>query len=261
MTSAGAELYGSYYWDPTELMDQWDMSSSLSRAALFFCATSFALATLGVNISGNSISAGNDLTALMPKYINIRRGCLIASVLGGWCLTPWNILASAASFLNFMSGYTIFLGPICGIMVADFWLVAKRRIDIGAMYEPHGRYYYWNGINPRALVAVLCAVIPAFPGFLQTIKSSVGGVGGIWYLGNITWIFTFTVSIVVYTTTSIIWPPFSREDLPVLGSAGYDVCDGIMIEGVEVENDTYGGKTSEKGMEQVQALGIYGGVQ
>ena len=34
-------------------------------------------------------------------------------------LCPWEILAQAVGFLNFMAGYTIVLGPICGIMIAD----------------------------------------------------------------------------------------------------------------------------------------------
>ena len=62
VTSAGNVLYGSYIWDPLRLIDKWD-----NRAAAFFASFSFALATLGTNISANSISAANDFTALAPK--------------------------------------------------------------------------------------------------------------------------------------------------------------------------------------------------
>jgi hypothetical protein len=62
VTSAGYVLYGSYYWDPLRLIDNWD-----NRAASFFASFAFALATLGTNISANSISAANDFTALAPR--------------------------------------------------------------------------------------------------------------------------------------------------------------------------------------------------
>jgi nucleobase:cation symporter-1, NCS1 family len=110
VTSAGEVLYGEVLWDPPRLIDRWD-----NRAAAFFAAFSFALATLGTNISANSLSAANDMTVLFPMYINIRRGQIICALLGGWALCPWEILASAPGFLTFMSGYTVFIGPFAGM--------------------------------------------------------------------------------------------------------------------------------------------------
>jgi len=88
VTSAGIALYGQVLWDPLKLIDHWD-----NRAAAFFVSFSFALATLGTNISANSLSAGNDMSALCPRYINIRRGQVICAIIGGWVLCPWEILA------------------------------------------------------------------------------------------------------------------------------------------------------------------------
>ena len=59
------------------------------------------------------------MSALCPRYINIRRGQIICAFVGGWVLCPWEILANATGFLSFMSGYTVFLGPIAGIMITD----------------------------------------------------------------------------------------------------------------------------------------------
>ena len=109
-SSAGGYHYGVIEWDPMALVAHWN-----NRAARFFAAFSFALAALGVNISANSLSAANDLMALMPQFVNIRRGQLLTALIC-WALVPWKILASAGSFLNFMSAYAIFLGPIAAIM-------------------------------------------------------------------------------------------------------------------------------------------------
>lgn len=51
--------------------------------------------------------------------MNITRGQVVCAFVGGWVLCPWQILSQAIGFLNFMAGYTIVLGPICGIMIAD----------------------------------------------------------------------------------------------------------------------------------------------
>ncbi|KAG8895206.1 hypothetical protein FRB99_000708, partial [Tulasnella sp. 403] len=160
VTSSGYELYGNIYlWDPLTLIDKWySYRSALTvdsltvasdrdnRAAAFFASFCFALATVATNIGANSISAANDLTALAPRWINIRRGQVICALLGGWALCPWEILASATGFLTFMGGYTIVLGPIASIMIVDYFLVHKGNIDTPSLYRPHGRYRYTSGV-------------------------------------------------------------------------------------------------------------------
>jgi NCS1 family nucleobase:cation symporter-1 len=90
------------------------------RAAAAFGAIGLIIVTLGINISANSISAANDLMSFCPKYINIRRGQLLAAVIGSWGFVPWKILESAAKFLAFLGGYTIFLGPMTSILMTEF---------------------------------------------------------------------------------------------------------------------------------------------
>jgi len=71
---------------------------------VFFIGLAFALAQLGINIAANSVSAGNDLSALMPKYINIRRGGYIAAVVG-IVMCPWKVLESSNKFTSYLSRY------------------------------------------------------------------------------------------------------------------------------------------------------------
>ncbi|EEP82925.1 predicted protein [Uncinocarpus reesii 1704] len=98
VSSAGQARYGGEIpWDPNTLISLWD-----NRTCQFFAGFSLALAAVGANISANSLSAANDLMALAPQYINIRRGQLLCGLLS-WFLMPWKILKSAQVFLNFMS--------------------------------------------------------------------------------------------------------------------------------------------------------------
>ncbi|KLO16652.1 cytosine-purine permease, partial [Schizopora paradoxa] len=211
VTSAGVVLYNGIFWDPLRLVDNWD-----NRAAAFFASFSFFLATLGTNISANSLCAGNDMTALCPRWINIRRGQVICAFIGGWALCPWEILASASGFLSFMNGYTVFLGPFAGIMVTDYWLVHRGNVDVPSMYRPHGRYRYLGGVNWRAALALLLSVPPNLPGLINSINPKIDVGGGV-FVFDIAWMFGFTVASVVYYTTSTLFPAKETMlDAPIL---------------------------------------------
>ena len=199
-SSAGAAKYGTLQWDPMALVEQWD-----NRACRFFAAFSFALAALGVNISANSLSAANDLMALFPQYVNIRRGQLLCAVIS-WILVPWKILASAGSFLNFMSAYSVFLGPIAAIILFDFWVVHGRKYDTMALFHYGGIYHYWNGINWRAWVAFVVGVTPSLPGLINSVNSKIDpGVGIRPY--QFGWLLGFVSTALVYTILMFVFKP------------------------------------------------------
>ena len=215
-TSATGVIYGELLWNPLDIISKWLQMGHGGRAAAFFAATAWYIAQVGTNITANSISAANDLTVLFPRYINIERGCVIAAIVGGWVIVPWKILSSASTFLSFMSGYAVFLAPIAGILASDYWLVHRQHIDVPALYDPHGRYEYWNGINWRALVALLIALAPNLPGLGYSIGSQTAADGtttdsvrisaGAKHLYSFDWLFGFVTSIFVYTALSYIFP-------------------------------------------------------
>ncbi|CAE6424767.1 unnamed protein product [Rhizoctonia solani] len=182
VTSAGNVIYGEILWDPLTLIDRWD-----NRAAAFFASFAFCLATIGTNVSANSISAANDFTALMPRWLNIRRGQILCAFIGGWAICPWKILGSAVGFLNFMAGYTVFLGPICSIMIVDYW--------------------YTGGVNWRALLALLVSVPPNLPGLIHSINPKINVGLGAQHLYSIAWLLGFSLAGVTYYVTSMLFPP------------------------------------------------------
>lgn len=211
-TSATGVIYGTLIWNPLLIIIKWLDNGHGGRAAAFFAAASWYVAQVGTNITANSISAANDLTVLFPRYVNIERGCVIAAIIGGWVIVPWKILSSAQTFLSFMGGYAVFLAPIAGILASDYWLVKKQHIDVPALYNPDGRYRYWNGINWRALLSLLLAVAPNLPGLGYSIGLQADGTdtvkitAGAKNLYTFDWLFGFTTSIFVYTALSWIFP-------------------------------------------------------
>lgn len=233
-SSAGQSLYNldQIPWDPNVLMSHWE-----NRACRFFGAFTFALASLGVNISANSLSAANDFAALAPKYLNIRRGQILCALFA-WVLVPWKILASAGNFLNFMSAYSIFLGPIAAIMMFDFWLIKGRKYNSLALYQPDSIYRYSNGVNWRAVIAFVVGVAPNLPGLITSVNSSIDvGVGIHPY--QFGWLLGFVATALVYIALSYAFP--ARETLierAILPDEIYDNRGGVVVDGVEPEEST-----------------------
>ncbi|KAK4947517.1 hypothetical protein LTR10_013462 [Elasticomyces elasticus] len=226
--AASQTAYGEIIWNPIVIVGDWSSSGSHGgRAASAFGAIGLIIVTLGINISANSISAANDLMSFAPKYINIRRGQLLAAVIGSWAFVPWKILASAAEFLAFLGGYTIFLGPMTSILMCDYYIVRRGNVSVPDMYNFHGIYRYSPkfATNWRAVVAFIIGCIPPLPGFVNNIvvagghKTSVTAGGQ--NLFNIGYIYSFVAAGVFYWgfnrffphTESIMSHPETGEDI------------------------------------------------
>ncbi|KAJ4149875.1 hypothetical protein LMH87_010653 [Akanthomyces muscarius] len=213
-TAAAAETaYGDILWNPIDIINLWMSSGSHSgRAAAAFGAIGLIIVTLGINISANSISAANDLMSFAPRYINIRRGQLIAAVLGSWGFVPWKILASAEKFIAFLNGYTIFLGPMTSILITDYFVVRRGNVSVPDMYNFHGiyRYSFTWGSNWRAVVAFFIGCIPPLPGFIDNIVRSGNGTTGVsvdgQHLFNIGYVYSFIAAGTFYWGFNKIFP-------------------------------------------------------
>ncbi|KAG9854399.1 uridine permease-like protein Fui1, partial [Aureobasidium melanogenum] len=174
---------GTPLWNPVTIVGLWSASGShAGRAASAFGAIGLIIVTLGINISANSISAANDLVSFFPKYINIRRGQILAAIIGAWACVPWKILASAQKFLSFLSGYTIFLGPMTAIIMTDYYITRRGNVSVPEMYKFDGIYRYSPkfATNWRAVLALVIGFLPPLPGFADSIDQgnlsvSLGG--------------------------------------------------------------------------------------
>ncbi|RDW58618.1 hypothetical protein BP6252_13094 [Coleophoma cylindrospora] len=201
--SASKIVYGEYIWDPLTLASQW--TSPGGRAGAFYCGLAWTIAQIGVNVSANVISVSNDMSSLFPKYINLRRAAIIATIIGGWVMVPWKIITSAQSLLNFMTSLGIFLSPIIAISIGDYWIIKRRRVDVPSLYKPDGRYRYSRGINWRAALAMLCSVGPTMPSLAKNINENID-IGGAIYIADIVWYYGFFSAFIVYVVCSLVFP-------------------------------------------------------
>jgi NCS1 family nucleobase:cation symporter-1 len=125
------------------------------------------VATISVNIAANVVSPANDFANLAPRYVSFKTGGLITGLLG-IVMMPWKLLASADAYIfQWLVGYSALLGPIAGVMIADYWLVRRKQLDVADLYRPSGRY---RGMNPLAIGALTAGVLPNIPGFMWTCR-------------------------------------------------------------------------------------------
>ncbi|QLL34459.1 hypothetical protein HG536_0G03210 [Torulaspora globosa] len=212
VTAAGYELYGVNYWSPIDVLARFLDSSFTpgTRAGVFLIAFVFTLAQLGTNISANSLSCGTDMTALFPRFVNIRRGSLFCAMIA-LCICPWNLLATSNKFTMALSAYAIFLSSIAGIIAADYFVVRRGYIKLSHLYSnKKGSFYMFNnrfGINWRAAVAYICGVAPNLPGFIGTVGAPQitvsQGALNLYYLSY--WVGYF-ISFLVYIVLCYISP-------------------------------------------------------
>jgi NCS1 family nucleobase:cation symporter-1 len=228
-TSASMVVYGEYIWSPIDLADRWE--GPLGRFGAFSVGVCWVVAQIGTNLSANVVSCSNDLTGLFPRYINIRRGVIIATVTAGWIMVPWKIVHSASTLLTFMAGLSVFLAPIAALLASDYWIVKRRNFDVPSLYRRYGRYRYDHGINWRAAVAFLVSVVPNLPGLANAVNPDVKLGGGIQHIYDMSYLWGFLSAAFVYVALSKAFP--ARETL--LDAPIYE--DVAVLDGVEYKND------------------------
>ena len=153
VTSASAALFGHPIWNPIQLIGAFHQP-----VVAFIALVAILIATLNVNIGANVVSPSNDFSNLYPRLISFRTGGLITGFLG-LAMCPWKLLATPDAYIfGWLVGYSGLLGPVAGIMVADYFLVRRTRLDIHSLYHREGIYHYAKGINPRAILALALGV-------------------------------------------------------------------------------------------------------
>ncbi|KAF2398804.1 hypothetical protein EJ06DRAFT_523008 [Trichodelitschia bisporula] len=198
VSSSSTVIYNEPIWNPLDLLSKFlDEGGSGQRFGVFIIATAFALAQLGTNIAANSVSAGTDMTALLPRYLNIRRGGYICAAVG-LAMCPWNLLKSSNQFTTYLSAYSVFLSSIAGVIISDYYFVRKGYMQVPDLYSAKrtGPYWFTAGIHWRGYVAYIAGILPNIVGFVGAIGKPVPK--GAEYIYNLNFFAGFIVASGVY---------------------------------------------------------------
>jgi NCS1 family nucleobase:cation symporter-1 len=116
------------------------------------------------------VGPANDFSNAAPNKINFKRGGLLTAFIGIFMM-PWKLIADPQGYIfTWLIGYSSLLGPIGGILIADYFILRKQNLNADDLYKLKGEYTYYKGFNFAAIAAFILGVLPNVPGFLFQIK-------------------------------------------------------------------------------------------
>jgi NCS1 family nucleobase:cation symporter-1 len=192
VTSATVVIYGKTIWDPVELIAQFRNPAVLAIALISLC-----IATLATNIAANVVGPANDFAHVWPEKIDFKMGGYITGILG-ILIQPWRLVSDPSGYIfTWLIAYSSLLGAVGGILIADYWLIRRAKLDVRELYEKNGSYWYAGGVNGVAMIALVLGCAPVLPGFLGTIKAVE--VAPFWIsLYHYAWFISFGISFATY---------------------------------------------------------------
>jgi NCS1 family nucleobase:cation symporter-1 len=196
VTSATIVVFGEAVWDPIALIARIGTPLVIIIGAVIVLA-----AQLTTNMAANVVSPANDFSSLAPKRISYVTGGLITAVIG-ILMMPWKLYADAAAYIfTWLIGYSSLMGAIGGILIADYWVLRNRQLEVDDLFDLNGRYRYENGVNTRAMAALVVAILPVIPGFVRAATTPGGQVSDPTFLDHLytyAWFVTFVSSFILY---------------------------------------------------------------
>ncbi len=164
VTNATVVIFGTRISDPIALLARIG-----GPAMVIISMIGLTVATLTTNIAANVVSPANAFSNMSPSRISFRKGAMITAAIGV-LMFPWKIYNDAAAYIfTWLIGYGALLGPVAGIMIADYFLIRRRILRPDALFLRGKQYEYTGGVNLVAVGALVVGILPNLPGFLGAI--------------------------------------------------------------------------------------------
>jgi NCS1 family nucleobase:cation symporter-1 len=203
VTSATIVIFGSAMWDPVQVIAKFG-HPWVSALAL----VTLAVATLSTNIAANVVSPANDFSNLAPQRISFRTGGLITAFIG-ILMMPWKLYQDPSGYIfTWLIGYSALLGPIAGIMIADYYVWRGKKLEAAQLYQRNGVYRYTGGFSIVGFGVLLASVLPNLPGFLVTIKALPAEAFPAWLVASYhyAWFVGFALAFILYSLIRPLFP-------------------------------------------------------
>ena len=158
VTSATVTIYGEAIWDPVKL------AGKMGGIGVVVALLALVVATLTTNLAANVVAPAYGFSNLNPKKISFKMGGYITAGIG-IAIMPWKLLESSEGYIYvWLVGYSALLGPIAGILIADYFFVRKTELNQESLFSHSGIYKDWNWAGN---IAFIIGILPNLPGFLH----------------------------------------------------------------------------------------------
>lgn len=180
ITAGGVILFGERLTDPTAIIERVDWLPLTILAAFTFFA-----ATVGINLVANFIPAAYDIANLSPSRISARTGGLITAVIAFVIGALWVSLISKIGIAGFVDTLGAILAPLYGILIADYYLLRGQKMHVEDLFnaDPSGAYYYQDGWNKNAIIAVAVSAVFSMATVWLPVLQALNGFG--WLIGTL----------------------------------------------------------------------------
>ncbi|MFW8595018.1 NCS1 family nucleobase:cation symporter-1 [Cribrihabitans neustonicus] len=164
VTSATVVIYGEAIWDPIQL------SEKMGGFSVIIALFALIVATLTTNLAANVVAPAHGFSNLAPSKINLKRGGYITAGIG-IAMFPWVLVNH---IIGWLIAYSALLGPIAGVMLADYYLLRKTKLEVADLFKMNGIYSGKNGTNWAGVWALVIGILPNLPGFLAGVGITAG---------------------------------------------------------------------------------------
>lgn len=228
-------------WNPVEVIQ-----ATAKGPVLIVLLLMVILAQWSTNTAANLVPPAMCFTNAGARWnMPYKLGVLIAGLIGV-CVQPWNILNQLYTYLGYFGS---FLSSLAGIMICDYYVIRRRRLNVQELYKADGQYRYHGGVNIAGMISW----------FLGTIAANIGS--------NYGYLFGLPTGFICYFVIMKVWylkkfpqaeveSGYSDEYLGIsVGNdwviPGYEEVAGVSPEGSSLVEDVdvsafTGGKDYEK---------------
>ncbi|MDT8862345.1 NCS1 family transporter [Alkalihalobacillus sp. MEB130] len=156
-------------YDPVVALQQ-----SASGVVLGILLLMIVLAQWSTNISANLIPAAVVFSNIGGPKVPFYIGVIAAGVIG-IAVQPWSLFGIIIDMLLIIGAI---LSAVVGILIADYYLLRKRRVNVPDLYESEGQYKYANGINWAGFLSWIIGggIALFFPTYSFLVGFFLGGV-------------------------------------------------------------------------------------
>jgi NCS1 family nucleobase:cation symporter-1 len=213
IVSATLLVFHKALWNPPDVLQAID-NPGLS----IFGALLLAVASLSVNIPANIVSPAYDLTNLLTRWLTFRRGAVISIVIA-FAYAPWRLMQTPQALFSVLDNIGVVLGPATGILIADYFVVRRQRLDVPGLFDRHGPYRAVGGFNPVGLGVLIASWIPLFVG---EVVPQVGFLyKNAWFVGVLLGFLGYLAAVGLVGAVRRGLPP----ELQALGDEGVEAGD------------------------------------
>lgn len=210
---------GESLWNPGDILVALGNPYLASVGAILF-----VIATLSTNIPANLVSPAYDLTNLFPRLFTFRRAMVVAIIIA-FLYMPWRWMQDPDTLFSLLNNVGTFLGPATGILLADYYVLRKSKVDVPELYRSDGRYSSYRGFNPIGLAVLAITTVPVFAGqFYEPLS----------WMYTYSWLVGVSASFVLYlifTKGLTALEGRTRPEFESAGTAGVEKAELVGGEG------------------------------